>query len=113
GKYPEEKVKQIWPLVKERMRVLTEFESLAGFFFARPPKHEVRPELRTALESCEWNHDAMEKTIRSLAGAKAKEVFMELRVAVTGKTVGPPLLESMEILGKEETLTRIPSSADQ
>jgi len=36
---------------------------------------------------------------------------MELRVAVTGKTVGPPLLESMEILGKEETLIRIPSSA--
>lgn len=111
NKYPEEKVKQIWPLVRERMKVLTEFESLAGFFFARPPKHAVRPELRTALESCQWNHDAMEKAIRSVAGANAKEVFMELRVAVTGKTVGPPLLESLEILGKKETLTRIPSSA--
>ena len=107
NKYPEEKVKQIWPLVRERMKLLSEFESLAGFFFTRPEKHAVRPELRTALESCEWNHDAMEKTIRSLAGKNAKEVFMELRVAVTGKTVGPPLLESLEILGKEETLARI------
>lgn len=111
NKYPEEKVKQIWPLVKERMRVLTEFETLAGFFFERPPGHNVRPELRTALESCEWKRDAMEKVIRAVAGKNVKEVFMELRVAVTGKTVGPPLLESLEILGKEETLRRIPSSA--
>ncbi len=105
--YPKEKVHQIWPLVKERMKLLTEFESLAGFFFERPPKHEVRREIRTALESSEWNHDAMEKAIRSAAGTNAKEFFMELRVAVTGKTVGPPLLESLEILGKKETLQRI------
>jgi len=107
NKYPEEKVKQIWPLVKERMKVLTEFETLAGFFFTRPPKHTVRPELRTALESCEWHHDAMEKTIRGIAGANAKDVFMELRIAVTGGSVGPPLLESLGILGKEETLARL------
>jgi glutamyl-tRNA synthetase len=113
GKYPENKVKQIWPLVRERMKLLSEFESLAGFFFARPKEFE-RPLKdsplkvgRDALELCEWNHDAMEKTIRSVAGANAKEVFMELRIAVTGKTVGPPLLESLEILGKEETLQRL------
>lgn len=113
NKYPEEMVHIIWPLVKERMRVLTEFELLAGFFFTRPEKHEVHPELRAALESSEWNHEAMEKAVRDTAEklvVKAKDVFMELRVAITGKTVGPPLLESMEILGKEETLTRIPSS---
>ena len=49
----------------------------------------------------------MEKSIRNAAdnkGLKAKDVFMELRIAVTGKTVGPPLLESLEILGKEETI---------
>lgn len=107
GKYPEEKVKKIWPLVKERMKLLTEFESLAGFFFERPPAHTVRPELKKALETCAWNHDAMEKAIRSVAGERAKEVFMELRIAVTGKTVGPPLLESLEILGKKETLARL------
>ncbi|MCX6791999.1 MAG: glutamate--tRNA ligase [Candidatus Gottesmanbacteria bacterium] len=110
-KYPEKQIETVLPLLVERMKTLAEFETLAGFFFVRPPKHAVRSELRTALESSEWNHDAMEKTIRDVAGANAKEIFMELRVAVTGKTVGPPLLESLEILGKEETLTRIPSSA--
>ena len=115
-KYPEEKVKQIWPLVKERMRVLTEFETLAGFFFERPKAME-RPLNKNlliigqkALVGSDWTHEEMEKSIRDAADVakiKARDVFMELRVAVTGKTVGPPLLESMEILGKEETLTRL------
>jgi len=107
GKYPEDKVKQVWPLVRERMKVLTEFESLAGFFFERPAPKKVRKEIRDALESCEWNHDAMEKAIRAVAGKRAKDAFMELRVAVTGSSVGPPLLESLEILGREETLARL------
>jgi len=110
GKYPEDKVKLIWPLVKDRMHVLTEFESLAGFFFERPPKKVIHSEVVEVLKKCEWNHDAMEKAIRDAAeksGLIAKDVFMELRVAVTGKTVGPPILESFEVLGKEETLARI------
>ena len=63
-----------------------------------------------ALVGSDWTHEEMEKSIRDAADVakiKARDVFMELRVAVTGKTVGPPLLESMEILGKEETLTRL------
>jgi glutamyl/glutaminyl-tRNA synthetase len=52
----------------------------------------------------------METAIRNasdLAQVKAKDVFMELRLAVTGKTVGPPLLESIILLGKEETFLRL------
>lgn len=109
-------VDKIIPLVKERMKTLKEFESLAGFFFEkpkgfeRPLKAEPLKVVREVLHSCEWKHDEMEKSIRAaaeIAGMKAKDVFMELRVAVTGKTVGPPLLESLEILGKEETLSRL------
>ncbi|KKT45598.1 MAG: Glutamate-tRNA ligase, partial [Candidatus Gottesmanbacteria bacterium GW2011_GWA2_44_17] len=107
---------KIVPLIRERIKTLNEFESLAGFFFERPKNYE-RPidkkllaVAHQALKSSEWNHDTMEKGIREAAekeSMKAKDVFMELRVAVTGKTVGPPLLESMEVLGKEETLARI------
>jgi glutamyl-tRNA synthetase len=116
NKYPEATVKKIWPLVRERMRVLTEFDSLAGFFFARPASFE-RPMKKDilaigqkALVGSDWTHVAMEKSIRDAADAaklKARDVFMELRIAVTGKTVGPPLLESFEILGKEEVLARL------
>jgi glutamyl-tRNA synthetase len=104
------------PLIKERMRILSEFWSLAGFFFARPSEfeHPVQKELvdiaKTALDGSLWTHEGMEKSIREAsekAGVKARDVFMELRVAVTGKTVGPPLLESLEVLGKEETFARL------
>lgn len=109
-------LQKIIPLIRDRMKVLSEFDSLAGFFFARPEVFEkpvdlkIRKLLKDLIEKTEFSHDALEPEIRKLAedqGLKAKDVFMELRVAVTGKTVGPPLLESIEILGKEETLSRL------
>ncbi len=113
----DELMKKILPLVRERMKTLSEFETLADFFFARPVKfeHELKKDLLAvatqALETVsDWKHDVMEQAIRSSAekaGVKARDVFMELRIAITGKSVGPPLLESLEILGKEETLSRL------
>lgn len=114
--YPMSQISQILPLVKERMKTLAEFGSLAGFFFERPTEFErpINQDLlgiaKHVLESSEWNYGAMEQAIRSAsekAGVKARDVFMELRIVVTGKTVGPPLLESLEILGKKETLERL------
>lgn len=116
GKYDETLVEKVLTLVRERMKTLKEFESLAGFFFEKPESFE-RPKsdqfikvLQSVLSQCDWSHDAMEKAIRDAAekeNLKARDLFMELRVAVTGKTVGPPLLESLEILGREETLSRL------
>ncbi len=112
----ESLVDKILPLVKERVKTLNEFWSLAGFFFEKPKEFErpVKKDLldiaKNALASSEWKHDSMEQKIRDAAekaGMKAKDIFMELRIAVTGKTVGPPLLESLEILGKEETMKRL------
>ena len=123
-KYSLEMIEKTWPLVRDRIKTLGEYEALAGFFFERPKELErpINKKLLDiadkALQNSDWNHDGMEKSIRDAAqkaDVKAKDVFMELRVAVTGKTVGPPLLESLEILGKEETLTRItqhPSNGD-
>ncbi len=106
----------ISPLVKERMRVLKDFWTLGQFFFEKPAVYEkpvdlvIKDIVKKVLVDCEWTHEAMEQAIRNAsekAGLKARDVFMELRLAVTGKTVGPPLLESLEILGKEETLLRL------
>jgi len=110
------KMKQILPLVKERMKTLAEFWSLAGFFFEKPDLFERLGNMRLgaiakeALSESDWTHEAMEKRVREASDAaheKARDVFMELRLAVTGKTVGPPLLESLMVLGKEETLKRL------
>lgn len=107
---------QIIPLVKERMKTLHEFMSLAGFFFEKPKEFEKPTDskicklLKERMNAVDWTHTEMEKAIRDLAdeqGLKAKDVFMQLRLAVTGKTVGPPLLESLEVLGKDEALSRL------
>ncbi len=107
---------RILPLVAERMKTLAEFWTLASFFYEKPAETEkpcdrnICAELITSLSHAEWTHGAMEQSVRTLADArgwKAKDVFMQLRLAITGKTVGPPLLESMEVLGKEESLGRL------
>ena len=57
--------------------------------------------------------EALDPACRALADElelKIRSVFMVLRVAISGAKVSPPLFESMEILGKDETLQRIRSA---
>lgn len=123
-----EKVRKIVPVLKDRLTRLGEFTELTGFFFGPPldyPTTLLVPKKGTsesALDSLKriqsfltglaepWTHEAWEGGMRNLAeelGVKAGELFMTLRVAVTGSTVSPPLYESMEILGKDEVLARV------
>jgi glutamyl-tRNA synthetase len=113
---PEKTFSEIIPLIRERMKLLSEFWTLAGFFRDKPAEYEIPlipaqiKLLKDTLSTVVWSHDDMEKAIREAGeknNLKAKEIFMQLRVAVTGKTVGPPLLESLMILGREETLNRL------
>lgn len=107
---------QTIPLVKERIHMLSQYWQIASFFFERPKEFEKAKNAKliavakTALSGSGWTHEAMETSVRDASekeSLKARDVFMELRLAVTGKTVGPPLLESLEVLGKEETLARL------
>jgi glutamyl-tRNA synthetase len=62
-----------------------------------------------------WDHASLEAAMRSLPeelALKAGDLFMLLRVAVTGKPVSPPLFESMEVLGRERCLRRIEGALD-
>jgi len=58
----------------------------------------------------DWRHDVLEGVLRPLAeelGLKAGDLFMLIRVAVTGQTATPPLFETMEVLGRERSLARL------
>jgi len=62
-----------------------------------------------------WDHEALEQALRALAeetGVKAGDLFMLLRVAVTGKPVSPPLFESMEVLGRDRCLRRLDAALE-
>jgi glutamyl-tRNA synthetase len=66
----------------------------------------------TALEGLdEWSAAAIEQALRSALveglGLKPKFAFGPVRVAVTGRTVSPPLFESLEILGRDRSLARL------
>jgi glutamyl-tRNA synthetase len=68
------------------------------------------PELGRGPAAPAWEAKALEELARSLADElawKPADLFMSLRVAVTCRKVSTPLFETMEILGKDESLARL------
>jgi glutamyl-tRNA synthetase len=107
----KEKILKITPLIKERISKLSDFNSLAGFFFnwEKPePKmfgKDFKDHLETAINAIEED-----KPLENVAKDKKFNIgdfFMDLRIAITGRKVTPPINESIAILGKEETLARL------
>lgn len=118
-KYPSDIVEKTIPLVKERIKKLSEYLPLTEFLFNAPKTYEVDlkqkkdlfDKIAQRLEGVsEWNPvnigDAMSKVCDETK-TKRGEFFMNVRVAITGKKISPPLNESMEILGKVESLKRL------
>ncbi|MCY4436118.1 MAG: glutamate--tRNA ligase [Chloroflexi bacterium] len=117
-------------LEQERLKNLAEAPSILDFFFAEnvapDPKSLIAKKqtptaslgaLKRVLEGLEllekWDHEPIESCLRGLAtelGWKAGQLFMPIRVAITGKTATPPLFETMVVLGRQRTLKRIDSA---
>lgn len=115
------------PLVKERLRFLSDAPIMMRYLFEEPPlpaPEEFIPkkldrartvELLAAsgslLQDCDLaNLEATEEKYRAEAerlGAKFGDLMMPLRVAVTGSRVSPPLFESIRLIGVPKSLERI------
>lgn len=119
-KYETSKIKKLLPIVRERMFLLADFEKLASFFFAAPklsqiPTIEIEKEkIGLAADSFEkldpWNADNIKEEFQKVAEElkiDRVQLISSIRNIISGKTVTPPLYESMEILGKEETIDRL------
>jgi glutamyl-tRNA synthetase len=123
-------VARMVPLVQERLKRLDEARELMETFFLGdeldyPPEVLLgkafagKPgDAAKALEAVrervvplpEWHHESLEGVLRPLAGdlgLKTGDLFMLIRVAVTGRAVAPPLFQSMEVLGREKCLSRL------
>lgn len=127
---PEELIEKIVPLVKDRIKKLSDVVPLCDFLWEAPEydkaqyeklkiknQKEILQKIQKKLEEMEkpWQADVFEKTFRELAdeeGVKAGDIFQLIRVAVSGQLVTPPLFESIKILGEEETLKRVQSAVD-
>ncbi|HEX5479059.1 MAG TPA: glutamate--tRNA ligase [Dehalococcoidia bacterium] len=122
-------VARIDPLIRERIKVLSEVVGYSDFFFVDELRYSTEDllgkpfagkaaEAKAALDRAtaavdplpEWSHEALEASLRGLAaelGLKAGDLFSLVRVAVTGRRVTPPLFESIEILGRERSIDRL------
>jgi len=115
------------PLVQERIKTLSEAVSWLDFFFQQDLEYDANlligknmdvaesqyalSQARTTLACLgEFGVETIEPTLRELAenlSLKLGPLLGIIRVAVTGKTVAPPLFETLAILGQERTLARI------
>jgi glutamyl-tRNA synthetase len=116
--WDDELVRKVAPLVQDKIATLGEFPAFAGFFFARvEPDAEVDgqvlPAAAETLAQVEpFEAGAIEAALRALAeqlGLKPRDAFQPIRLAVTGSKVSPGLFESLEVLGRDESLARLGS----
>jgi glutamyl-tRNA synthetase len=118
--------RQLAPLVQERVAVLSEAPTMVDFvFLADPPVDlaswqsaiendgtaaEILDLALTAYAEVPWTAEALAEATRQIAEAvdrKLGKAQAPIRVAVTGRRVGPPLFESLEVLGRDEVLRRL------
>jgi glutamyl-tRNA synthetase len=119
--WDEQRVRAAVPLVQEKIAKLGEFPDFAGFLF-----HDVEPDpalldpdvLAAAAEALgqvePFTAERIEAALKELCdrlGLKPRQAFQPIRVAVTGSKISPGLYESLELLGREESLARITRAA--
>jgi glutamyl-tRNA synthetase len=119
--WDEESIRKAAPLVQEKIATLGEFPAFAGFLFARvepdPEKLGDGQMLPAAVERLAevepFEAEQIEAALRDVAerlGLKPREAFQPIRLALTGSPVSPGLFESLELLGKDESLARLTGS---
>jgi glutamyl-tRNA synthetase len=114
------------PLVQERVATLAEAPAMVDFLFQEDPAMDEAdfarsiagddgaPAILTAAldvyAGCPWVADSLHEAtlgIAAAAGRKLAKTQAPIRVAVTGRRVGPPLFESLEVLGRDEVRRRV------
>jgi glutamyl-tRNA synthetase len=116
---------RIAPLVQERVSTLAEVPAFVDFLFLDRPviddqawakgmgdqvARAILEDAAEAYRSVPWEADALHRTTEEVGqrhGRKLARAQAPVRVAVTGRTVGPPLFESLQLLGRDQVLARL------
>jgi glutamyl-tRNA synthetase len=130
----EGELRALLPIVRERLPTLAAIGDVVDFLFVDPIRAEPallvpkKWDVPTTIEGLgaaraaiaergdvAFEADELEPVLRDLAasrGWKAGDLFMAIRVAITGKTAAPPLFDTMVALGRERTLDRLAAAID-
>ncbi|QIQ02480.1 glutamate--tRNA ligase [Streptomyces liangshanensis] len=115
---------ELAPLAQTRLTVLSDITANVDFLFLDEPVEDqaswekaMKPgadallaTARTHIAASEWTAEALKNAVLAAGeehGLKLGKAQAPVRVAVTGRTVGLPLFESLELLGRERTLARV------
>lgn len=131
GPWPPERYQpgvfeRLAPLVQERVSVLSEVPAMVDFCFLdepltdeaswdrgvarNPASAALLAGVAEGLGTVLWTATDIRAVIETVGenhGLKLAKAQAPVRVAVTGRTVGPPLFESLEVLGRDRTVTRL------
>jgi glutamyl-tRNA synthetase len=126
--YDSEVVKAATPLVAERIVTLSDAVTMLSFLFVSEEEAAPAPEvaaknlgpdahplLAAAVAALEplasWESGAIEAALSAALidglGLKPRKAYTPIRVAISGRTISPPLFESMELLGRDRSLSRL------
>ena len=123
GDWDEELVRRSVPIVQEKIGRFGQYPEFAGFLFrdvdpdpallnGRAPVVAAAREELAALEP--FDAEGIEAALRKLAQRlelSPRKAFEPIRIAVTGSKISPGLFESIELLGKDETLRRLTAAS--
>ena len=118
------------PLVQERVAVLEEVPAMVDFLFLPDPPVDqsawdkaivrnpaagpVLAHVAAGLGECPWDAGSIRTVVEEAGeaqGLKLAKAQAPVRVAVTGRSVGPPLFEAIEVLGRDESVRRVRAGA--
>ena len=107
------------PLVQEKIEKFSQYPDFVRFFFedvspdgADPAICEAAYERLSLIDH--WDAATIEQSLRELVdelGQKPRQAFQPIRLAVTGSKVSPGLFESLELLGRDQSLARLRAAA--
>lgn len=112
------------PLVQERVKRLDEVPGMVDFLFVddapvdegawakamKDPAAAILDGVIAAYASCAWDAESLKTAAEAVGeqhGLKPSKAQAPVRVAITGRSVGPPLYDSVALLGRERTLARL------
>ena len=115
----------IAPHIQQRLVTLADAPGVVDFLFLDDPEIDqvswekafgpdyavpLLRQIASAYESCDWEHAALKVAMEDVMEQfelKLGKAQAGTRVAVTGRSVGPPLFEALEVMGRDESLRRI------
>jgi glutamyl-tRNA synthetase len=118
--WPQQRVFATAPLVQEKIEKFSQYPDFVRFLFedVAPPDGVDAKVVATAADRLAqlptWEAGAIEEDLRGLVeelGEKPRTAFAPIRLAVTGSKISPGLFESLELLGRDESLRRLRAAA--